>query len=118
MNRDEGVRNGESSVTEQIIAGIRAACPPARMTTKLIAIDGPGGAGKSALAELLSDALGGAPIVHTDDFASWENPLEWWPRLISQVLEPLSVNQSGRYQRYDWSSDDGGVGTMCRRCPM
>ncbi|MDQ2745258.1 MAG: (d)CMP kinase [Chloroflexota bacterium] len=72
------------------------------MTTRVIAIDGPGGAGKSTLAEELSAALGKAPIIHTDDFASWETPLEWWPRLLAQVLEPLSMNTIARYQRYDW----------------
>ncbi len=72
------------------------------MTTRVIAIDGPGGCGKSTLAAHLSAALGHIPIIHTDDFASWETPLEWWPRLLSQVLEPLSVNKPARYQRYDW----------------
>ena len=70
----------------------------------IIAIDGPGGAGKSSLAEQLSQHLGNASILHTDDFASWNNPLNWWPRLLEQVLEPLSHNERARYQRYDWST--------------
>jgi uridine kinase len=45
----------------------------------------------------------GAPIVHTDDFASWEEPLEWWPRLLEQVLVPLAEGNAARYQRYDWT---------------
>ncbi len=48
-------------------------------------------------------ALGGAPVVHTDDFASWENSAEWWPRLDEQVLQPLLVGGGARYQRYDWN---------------
>lgn len=87
-----------------IIQAIQVAQPPDRMTTKIIAIDGPGGAGKSSFAEHLSQKLGNAPILHTDDFASWENPLNWWPRLLEQVLEPLSRNERARYQRYDWST--------------
>jgi uridine kinase len=74
--------------------------PP--MSTKVIAIDGPGGSGKSTLAEYLSRALGNAPVIHTDDFANWEIPLDWWPRFLAQVLEPLAVNRPARYQRYDW----------------
>src|SRR6478672_9439015 len=70
--------------------------------TKVIAIDGLGGSGKSTLAEKVAKGLNGAPIIHTDDFASWDNPLNWWPRLIDQVLRPLSENRSARYQRYDW----------------
>ena len=85
-----------------IIQAIQAAQPPDGMTTKIIAIDGPGGAGKSSFAEQLSQKLGNAPILHTDDFASWENPLNWWPRLLEQVLEPLSRNERAGYQRYDW----------------
>lgn len=42
----------------------------------LVAVDGPGGSGKSTFARRLSAALGGAPIVPTDDFASADTPLE------------------------------------------
>ena len=87
-----------------IIQTIQSVQAPDRMTTKIIAIDGPGGAGKSSFAEQLSQQLGNTPILHTDDFASWENPLNWWPRLLKQVLEPLSHNETARYQRYDWGT--------------
>ncbi|MGH8889876.1 MAG: uridine kinase family protein [Acidothermaceae bacterium] len=70
--------------------------------TRLVAVDGPGGSGKSTFARRLSAALGGAPVVHTDDFASWDNQFEWWPRLLDQVIAPLSQSATGRYQRYDW----------------
>jgi uridine kinase len=71
---------------------------------RLVAIDGPGGAGKSTLAQRMSAATGGAPVVHTDDFASADNPIDWWPRLLAQVIEPLSNGQPAHYQRYDWPS--------------
>jgi uridine kinase len=87
-----------------IIQAIQSAQAPDGMTTKIIAIDGPGGAGKSSFAEQLSHHLGNAPILHTDDFASWENPLNWWPRLLGQVLEPLSHNETACHQRYDWGT--------------
>src|ERR1039458_4274731 len=87
-----------------IIESIKAANTPQGMSTKIIAIDGPGGAGKSTLASQLAADLGDAPIVQTDDFASWDNPLNWWPRLLEQVLKPLADNQAAHYQRYDWGS--------------
>jgi uridine kinase len=93
-----------SVLLHQLIENIKAEPGPPTMTTRVIAIDGPGGSGKSTLAERLSAALGHVPIVHTDDFASWETPLEWWPRLLTQVLEPLAANQAARYQRYDWGT--------------
>jgi len=71
------------------------------MRCRIVAIDGPGGAGKSTLAARVAGALD-AQVVRTDDFASWDEPFEWWPRLIKQVLAPLSRNQPGRYQRSDW----------------
>ena len=61
---------------------------PRTGATKLVGIDGHGGSGKSTLAELLADHLG-AEIIHTDDFASWEEPLEWGffvPLFVSSAL--------------------------------
>lgn len=76
--------------------------PPSCGATRIVAIDGPGGAGKSTFAARLAQALGTVPIIHTDDFAGWENQFDWADRLVTQVLEPLAVGQPGRYQRYDW----------------
>jgi uridine kinase len=71
---------------------------------RLVAVDGPGGSGKSTFALRLAAAAGDAPIVHTDDFASADNPVDWWPRLLEQVIEPLSRGVAASYQRYDWGS--------------
>ncbi len=76
---------------------------PDGMTTAIIAIDGCGGSGKSTLAERLAGKLDCA-IIHTDDFAEWDNPLDWYPRMIEQVLEPLCANRPAHYQRYDWGT--------------
>ena len=59
-------------------------------TTKLVAVDGHGGSGKSTFARLLADQLH-VEVVHTDDFASWDNPKDWWPQLIKRVLEPIAA---------------------------
>ena len=72
---------------------------------RLVAVDGPGGAGKSTFADRLARAAGGAPVVHTDDFASADNPLNWWPRLLEQVIVPLKSGNAARFQRYDWSTE-------------
>jgi uridine kinase len=70
---------------------------------RLIAVDGPGGAGKSVFASRLSAALGDAPVIHTDDFATEEMEAEWWPRLEEQALLPLREGGMARFQAYDWT---------------
>lgn len=82
---------------------IERAQPPKRMRTTIVAIDGFGGAGKSTLAAAIAEEYR-ATTVHTDDFAAWDNPIDWWPRLLAQVLKPLGANQKGHYQRYDWDA--------------
>src|SRR5215212_9991964 len=82
-------RERDIPADRQLLARIRGASAPAGMSTRIVAVDGPGGAGKSTLAAALAAELD-APVVHTDDFASWDNPLDWWPRAIHQVLEPLT----------------------------
>ena len=56
------------------------------MKTKLVSIDGCGGAGKSTFAEKLSRVLNNSPVIHTDDFATPEEPLSWYLRMLQQVL--------------------------------
>jgi uridine kinase len=72
---------------------------------RLVAIDGPGGSGKSTFAARLSVAAGDAPVVHTDDFASADNPINWWPRLLEHVIVPLASGHAAHYQRHDWPSE-------------
>jgi hypothetical protein len=68
---------------------------------RVIAIDGPSGAGKSTYAASL-----GLPVVPTNHFATWDDPVAWWPRLVDGVIRPLQRGELGRYRRMDWS---GGV---------
>ena len=76
--------------------------PPRAGSTKVIGIDGHGGSGKSTLATFLAGHFD-AGIVHTDDFASWENPKDWWPLLIERVFDPLrSGVQTLSYPRSPW----------------
>lgn len=70
--------------------------------SRLVAVDGPGGAGKSVFAARLAAPLGDVPIVHTDDFATGEPGDEWWPRFRAQVLDPLLRGDRARFRRYDW----------------
>lgn len=71
-------------------------------STAFIAIDGHGGAGKSTLSAFLAKKLS-ASVIHTDDFASWDNPLDWWPLVIDHVFKPISYGVKRlTYPRSSW----------------
>ena len=86
-------------------------------TARLVAVDGPSGAGKTTFAGRLARALKGASrlryaaavpanttIVPTDAFLDgWAEPLSVWPALRSDLLDPLAAGRPGAYQAYDWT---------------
>ncbi|MGA2469636.1 MAG: hypothetical protein ABSG64_02980 [Solirubrobacteraceae bacterium] len=95
---------GGQDAVELVVALIAGVAAPPPMSCKVLAIDGPGGSGKSTLAARVAEQLGGVPVIETDNFASWINALDWYPRLVEQVLEPLAAGRAARYQRYDWDT--------------
>ncbi|MEV6494797.1 hypothetical protein AB0M20_40170 [Actinoplanes sp. NPDC051633] len=70
--------------------------------TRLVAVDGPSGAGKTWFAERLGEATG-APVVHTDDLLNgWDDQFSFWHRFEECVLMPLRTGRPAQYRRYDW----------------
>lgn len=70
--------------------------------TTFIAVDGHGGSGKTSLAKLIGEKLE-AQVLHTDDFASWDNPLNWWPDVIEKVFKPVANGANTlSYQPASW----------------
>ena len=90
---------------QQVLDAASEALPPDGVETRIIAIDGPGGAGKTTLAAWLGEKLAATAVIHTDDFASWDNPLNWWPVLVEQALEPLAAGAVARYQPTAWAGE-------------
>lgn len=91
---------------------------PRKHSTLLIAVDGPGGSGKSTLAQSMADHTVQSTVLHLDDFffpshlrpSSRGDMTEVggdldWRRMRNQVLTPLSRDQPGNHQRYDWGRD-------------
>lgn len=77
-----------------------------RLDAGIVAIDGPSGAGKSTVADLLVAELRargvGVTLVRTDDFATWDDPVGWWPELESDVLHPFGRRRDYRYRPRVW----------------
>jgi uridine kinase len=88
-----------------LLDAIRAAQAPVGVKTRIVAVDGPGGSGKSSLASWLAVKLD-AQVIHTDDFASWDNPTDWWPHLLELALEPLAAGRPARYQPTSWDGEE------------
>jgi Cytidylate kinase len=75
-------------------------------TTRLVAVDGPSGAGKTTLAEDVAAALA-APTIHMDDlYPGWDGLRAATHRVTEWVVEPLRHGQPARYRRWDWAAGE------------
>ena len=115
MSRD--FPRSSASPSDGVIEALLAA--PARLGgVRVLAIDGPSGAGKSTLATQVVDALRGSGyrtgLVSTDAFATWDDPVAWWTRLVDGVLRPLANGVEGAYRRMDWSTGSPRPGEFVR----
>ena len=77
--------------------------------TRVVAIDGRSGAGKTVLAAGLQSELA-APVVALEDlYGGWDGLERGIDVLVSEVLEPLSAGRAARVPRYDWVADAWGT---------
>ena len=79
---------------------------------RLVGVDGCGAAGKTTFAARLARAAGDAPVVHTDDFASFDRPMQWWPRLLAEVIDPLTRGRPAAFHPYDWVRSELSADTI------
>ncbi len=91
---------------------------PARLgAVRLVSVDGPSGSGKSTFARTLVTSLRErgchVGLVSTDDFATWDDPVSWWPRL-AEVLDRLAGGRPGCYRAWDWTTGEPRPGAEVR----
>jgi hypothetical protein len=91
----------------ELAAAVRGS--PARLgPVRVVAVDGPSGAGKTVFAGRVAQALRDTgctvDVVHTDDLLDgWLDTVTFWPRLEEGVLKPLRSGEAGSYHAYQWS---------------
>ena len=76
--------------------------------TRVVAVDGRSGAGKTSLAAELGAVLR-APAVSLEDlYGGWGGLEHGIDLLVSEVLEPLAAGRAARVPRYDWVAGTWG----------
>ncbi|HYO17322.1 MAG TPA: hypothetical protein VES02_01460 [Dermatophilaceae bacterium] len=71
--------------------------------TKVVAIDGPSGAGKTDFAAALAPHLPTAQILHMDDlYPGWDGLAQAVADVHDHVLAPLARGEQAAYRRWDW----------------
>jgi len=97
------------TTTEEAIAAAVPAIGEAQPRcgdTKVVAIDGPSGAGKTDFAAALAQHLPGAALLHMDDlYPGWDGLQQAVADLYGQVLVPLARGESAAYRGWDWKHD-------------
>lgn len=102
----------DSEGFSSFLKGIVSGPDPAR--TRIIAIDGPSGAGKTSLSLTLADELSRKgltrpQVVSMDDlYPGWSGLSAGVELAAESVLEPLSRGVDGRFKRWDWSRNQRG----------
>jgi uridine kinase len=94
----------ENGLSLRGLAAALGMLPPSCGPVRLVAVDGHAGAGKSTLAGRLAEELGGAPVVHTDDLATHEEPFTWYDRFAAHILVPFAQGRDATHPVYDWTA--------------
>lgn len=80
---------------------------PACGGSRVLAIDGPSGSGKSDLATAISEKLS-APILHLDALHAGWRGLEAAPPMVERVLAAHSLDDVAEVTVWDWDDDRPG----------
>ncbi len=109
----EATRSATEEAADRVLA-LALSRPPSAGRTRVVAVDGPSGAGKTTFARVLveraADALASAPpLVQMDEFyPGWDGLAASVPVLVEKVLEPIAQGHPAAYRRWDWDAGRWG----------
>jgi uridine kinase len=93
-----------AGLTVAQLAALLPGTRPRLGRTRLIAVDGRSGSGKTWLAGQLATPLD-APVIHLEDlYPGWDGLPRTAGVLADWVVGPLSSGQPARWRRFDWDS--------------
>jgi uridine kinase len=87
------------------IGALLRAAPPRARETRIVAIDGRSGSGKTSLALALRAKLD-APVISLEYlYGGWDGLEHGIGLLVTEVLEPLAKGQTALVPHYDWVAE-------------
>ncbi|MHB8273844.1 MAG: nucleoside/nucleotide kinase family protein [Dermatophilaceae bacterium] len=91
----------DEAIAEALLAIGRA--QPRCGATKVVAIDGPSGAGKTDFTAALAERIPSAHVLHMDDiYPGWDGLEQAVADLHDQILAPIARGERAAYRRWDW----------------
>jgi para-aminobenzoate synthetase len=81
---------------------------PACGSTRVLAVDGPSGSGKSELADRLVKRLGAMPVRVDELVPGWHGLAAMPPVVASDLLAPLAAGEIASVRRWNWVDDRPG----------
>ncbi|MGL4173387.1 MAG: hypothetical protein ACRCTR_04845 [Actinomycetota bacterium] len=87
--------------------------------SRVVAIDGRSGAGKTTLAAALSTELSNAPVLAMDEiYPGWDGLSAGAQMLVEDVLTPLAHGHDGRWRTHDWQANRPGPTRVVTPSPV
>lgn len=112
---DPGAGAGPSLDIADRALDLCLARPPGAGRTRVVAVDGPSGAGKTSFARVLAERAARRrgptpPLVQMDEiYPGWDGLAQAVPLLVGKVLEPLAQGYPAAFRRWDWEAGRWGT---------